>query len=241
MSSLEEDQISDNHPESSFNHQGEYKGGSKAVKAAQSIVGVSAGRFEDDFYRTPENATLALLSVEKFPLNIWEPACGDGAISKVLVENGYRNNVISTDLYDKGYGEPGKDFFQFSSAPKYCLTPDKFGFVQCDHVEECRSIVTNPPYQFKSGSKTYRVEDWVEKAFQFENIDKVALLLKTTAIAGQERSKIFQRCGLSSMLQFRGRLKMARQGEKKDTSCMIDFAWFVFNRGYVGDPVIKWI
>jgi len=37
-----------------------------------------------EFYPTPPEATRALLSVECFEGDIWEPACGDGAISKVL-------------------------------------------------------------------------------------------------------------------------------------------------------------
>jgi len=39
-----------------------------------------------EFYPTPPEATRALLSVESFEGDIWEPACGDGAISKVLIE-----------------------------------------------------------------------------------------------------------------------------------------------------------
>jgi len=55
-----------------------------------------------EFYPTPPEATRALLSVETFEGSIWEPACGDGAISKVLTEAGYQ--VVSTDLIDRGYG-----------------------------------------------------------------------------------------------------------------------------------------
>lgn len=196
------------------------------LQKAQSIVGSSEGRFDDDFYRTPDQATLSLLSMENFTGPIWEPACGDGAISKILVANNYE--VCSTDLYDRGYGESGCNFFHFIDATKY---------------KHCKSIITNPPYQVKDKEKnfTFRVEDWVSKSFQFDNIQKVALLLKTTALAGQRRSNIFQKNGLKSMLQFRQRLKMGRQGEESKTSCMIDFAWFVFERDYKNDPIIKWI
>jgi len=41
--------------------------------------------------------------VESFEGQIWEPACGDGAISRVLEAAGYQ--VISTDLIDRGYGQ----------------------------------------------------------------------------------------------------------------------------------------
>lgn len=53
---------------------------------------------KDDLYETPEVATRALLSVEKFSGTIWEPACGPGAIVRVLREEGHR--VYATDLVD---------------------------------------------------------------------------------------------------------------------------------------------
>lgn len=55
-----------------------------------------------EFYPTPTEAVRALLSVERFDDSIWEPACGDGAISKVSIE--VRHQVASTDLIDRSYG-----------------------------------------------------------------------------------------------------------------------------------------
>lgn len=78
-----------------------------------------------EFYPTPPEATRALLSVESFEGSIWEPACGDGAISKVLEAAGYQ--VVSTDLIDRGYGAGGQDFLK---------STEPLG----------RNIITNPPY-----------------------------------------------------------------------------------------------
>src|SRR6185369_10862163 len=61
-----------------------------------------------DFFPTPRWATFALMDNEPFDGEIWDPACGDGAMARVLAERG--NAVIATDLYDRGYGEPGHDF-----------------------------------------------------------------------------------------------------------------------------------
>src|SRR6476619_5835454 len=61
-----------------------------------------------DFYPTPAWATYALVENEPFIGDIWECACGDGAMSEVLAEAG--NHVHSSDLYDRGYGEIGIDF-----------------------------------------------------------------------------------------------------------------------------------
>src|SRR5947199_3708213 len=77
-----------------------------------------------DFFVTPRWATFALIENETFAGDIWECACGDGAMSRVLEETG--RSVPSTDLYARGYGEAGHDF----------LHPAR-------HAD---NIVTNPPY-----------------------------------------------------------------------------------------------
>lgn len=96
-----------------------------SLKRAQSLVGYSSGRPEHDFYATPRNATLSLLEKVKFEGDIWEPACGDGAISKVLKEKGYV--TYSTDLIYRDYGYGDIDFLK---------TNYKFN-----------NIITNPPYK----------------------------------------------------------------------------------------------
>ena len=69
----------------------------------------TAKRFADldgpDFFPTPAWATEALIDNETFSDEIWECACGDGAMSRVLEKTGCR--VISTDLHDRGFGETG--------------------------------------------------------------------------------------------------------------------------------------
>lgn len=78
-----------------------------------------------EFYPTPPEAIRALLSVEKFDGPIWEPACGNGAISKELEAAGY--SVVSTDLIDRGYGRGNIDFLK-------------------TREPLAKHIVTNPPY-----------------------------------------------------------------------------------------------
>jgi hypothetical protein len=62
-------------------------------------------RFADlggpDFFPTPRWATFALIDHEAFKGNIWECACGDGAMSRVL-EQAVRS-VYSSDLYERGF------------------------------------------------------------------------------------------------------------------------------------------
>jgi hypothetical protein len=65
-----------------------------------------------DFFPTPRWATFALTENETFNGEIWECACGDGSMSRVLAETG--QPIRSTDLYDRGYGTSGVDFLAYA-------------------------------------------------------------------------------------------------------------------------------
>ena len=84
-------------------------------------------REENDYYATDPIAIEKLLEIEKFNSKVWECACGEGHLSKVLQSKGY--DVKSTDLIDRGYGQSGIDF------------------LQCNEVFD-GDICTNPPYKF---------------------------------------------------------------------------------------------
>lgn len=96
---------------------------SRSPFGASGRIHPSRAPFE--FYPTPPEAVRALLSVESFDGSIWEPACGDGAISKALATAGH--DVVSTDLVDHGFGEQGVDFLR-------------------ERSPRAKHIVTNPPY-----------------------------------------------------------------------------------------------
>jgi hypothetical protein len=81
-------------------------------------------RFADldgpDFFPTPPWATHALIENEKFDGEIWECACGDGTMSRVLEKTG--QPVRSSDLYDRGFGDVGVDFQNATSAADNIVT-----------------------------------------------------------------------------------------------------------------------
>lgn len=57
---------------------------------AVKIVGANGDRHANDFYPTPKECTVALLKTEliKYGSKVWEPACGEGHIVKVLEKHG---------------------------------------------------------------------------------------------------------------------------------------------------------
>lgn len=185
-----------------------------SVKQSHRKVGIAVDkekRQRDDFYPSPPEATLELLSKENFSGAIWEPACGDGAISKILIEHGHE--VVSTDLVARGYGESGIDFLMEWKA----LAPN---------------IITNPPFKLS--------EQFVTKALSLTT-GKVAILQKVSWLAGQERKKMFTATPLARVRVFSYRLKFERpEWEATGNGGMIDYAWFVWEHGHQGPPELSW-
>ena len=86
-------------------------------------------RKESDFYPTPPEVTIALLNSPAAGLfigaTVWEPACGEGHMSKVLKK--HQPLVVSSDLSENCYGRGGVDFLKSTT-------------------READWIVTNPPF-----------------------------------------------------------------------------------------------
>ena len=180
------------------------------VKQISRLIGTGPTnkRKENDFYATPDYVTDVLLENESFDGEIWEPACGDGAISKRLESHGY--NVYSTDLVDRGYGH---DHFDFLLSHR-----------------RTKNIITNPP--FNIGTK-----------FTLQSLrlasSKVAIFNKITFLEGKERrQKLYSLRMLKTVYVFSERVGF---DTKTGKGGMLAFAWFVFDKSYLGDPILKFI
>jgi hypothetical protein len=165
-------------------------------------------RKDDDFYPTPRYVTKALLKKEKFIGSILEPACGDGAICKVL----WDKKLPIDDCFDtnpRGYGSQG-DFLTYTGP--------------------CNNIITNPPYKL--------AEQFLLHAKKVTQ-RKIAFLLKTVFLEGKSRYNIFQdtKFPLKCIYQFSKRINF----DQTKTSGMLAFAWFVWDRDWDREPVIRWI
>lgn len=165
-----------------------------------------------DFYPTPRWATERLLEVEPFNGDILEPACGNGALSKILQEKGF--DVISNDLIDRGFGNPGIDFLTYEG----------------NHD----NIITNPPF-----SLSY---DFILQSKKIAKY-KIAFLLRTVFLEGVARYEMFQdpEFPFKGIHVFSKRLTMTPNGEEIKSSGMISFSWFIWEKGYKGKPTINWI
>ena len=176
------------------------------------------GRVEDDFYATPPEATEALLKVEDIIYPALEPACGQGHISKLII--GEHKSVISTDLVNRGYGNMFVDFLKYDF--------DDY---------EIQTVITNPPFNL--------FQEFAEKALKVAQ-KKVILFGKIQALEGQKRATFMENSPLKTVYVFKKRINPMRNGNpldengKKWASTMC-FAWYVWEKGYIEKPTIKWL
>lgn len=170
-------------------------------------------RQNDDYYATEPKAMELLLAEEKFAPRVWECACGGGHLSRVLEKHGY--DVLSTDLVYRGYGQQ-EDFLKAEG-----------GFEG--------DIITNPPYKFAL--------EFVNKALSLvPEGNKVAMFLKLTFLEGKGRKQFFLDNPPKTVYVSSSRLICAMNGDFETiTSSAVAYAWFVWEKGYAGDPVIRWI
>lgn len=191
----------------------DWKGGKASVfKTLGASNHADHERAYADYYATEPKATEWLLKLEKFDGPILEPACGEGHISEVL-KRGYF--VTSRDLIDRGYGEVAD-------------------FLAIDNQEWDGNIVTNPPYAY--------AQEFVEKALRIiPDGKKVCMFLKLTFLEGKARKHLFRTCPPCRIWVSSSRLICAMNGKFDEISgSATAYAWFVWEKGYKGDPVIKW-
>ena len=182
-------------------------------------------REQNDFYATDPNSLeifLKALERDGFKLheNIWECACGQGHLSKVLESKGY--NVLSTDLINRGYGivDDSTDFIN----GKYYT-----------HTKYDGDILTNPPYKY--------AKEFVETALNKINYGNfVIMFLKIQFLEGQERRKFFDKYPPKYVYVNSARQLCAMNGEfEKYKATAICYCWFIWEKGFTGEPTIRWI
>ena len=173
-------------------------------------------RETNDYYATEPKAIDMLLDIEQFNNPIWECACGEGHLSKALQKRGY--TVYSSDLIDRGFGEGGVDFLSADESIKW----------EGD-------IITNPPYKY--------AREFVEKALRLlPEGHKAAFFLKVQFLEGKARRELFEAAPPRKIYVSSSRLRCAMNGEfeKYAKSNAVSYAWFIWEKGYSGDPAVKW-
>lgn len=177
-------------------------------------------REKNDFYATDPNTLIIFLKAlerDKIKLhkNIWECACGQGHLSEVLVGGGYK--VLSTDKVNRGYGKV-QDFLEI-------LPFETFDY----------DILTNPPYKY--------AQEFVEQGLKLvENNRYVIMLLKIQFLEGKQRRRLFDKYPPKYVYVNSSRQTCYINGDMhKKMSSASCYCWYIWQKGFIGEPIIRWI
>jgi len=138
---------------------------------------------------------------------------GEGHISEVLKEKGYF--VQSSDIINRGYGCV-IDFLSFK--------PNKIN----------GDIITNPPFS--------KATDFLLKSMEILEVgSKLALLLRIQFLEGVKRAEIFKKYPPKVVYVASRNMRCAKNGDFKNaTGNASTYCWFIWEKGFSGNPTIKW-
>lgn len=165
----------------------------------------------DDFYSTDPVAIDYLLKYEDFDNNIWECACGNGVLSKRLIE--YGHIVYSTDKYYRGYG----------TVQNFLTVNEKFD----------GDIITNPPFKLAF--------EFVNKALELTNRKVAMFLRIQFIESQKRYTHIFKDNPPKKIMPFVKRINCYRNDDRSLKGSTTLYAWFVWDKEYDGKTTIEWI
>lgn len=192
------------------------------INANDSAMGNSNfDRKELDFYPTPEWITEAVIhELRQYHVDhntfMWEPACGQGHISRILHK--YFGNVMSTDIADYNYDGQSfsiRNFLEYNTV-----------------LRENSCIITNPPYGKLA-------EKFIRHALNILPADGVcAFLMRNEYDCAKTRVDLFQHSAFCKKLVLTTRPKWIAES---DGSPRHNYAWYIWDRRNGGNsPVIKY-
>ncbi|MDB5522793.1 MAG: hypothetical protein JWM58_556 [Rhizobium sp.] len=204
------------------------------LRAAVGTASATKEERGNNLYQTGPEAMHALLALERFSQTVLEPACGPGAIARMLEADGH--DVVLSDLIDYGTTD------RHGTIQEVCgfleLTPGRIA-PYLDPEQLYPDIVTNPPYGEVLNA-------FVAHALRVFKPRKMALLLNIVFLGGtddDDRTFALEDCPPARIYIFKRRLPMMHRegwdGPKADSRMLT--AWFVWERdeqGNYGDTTV---
>lgn len=199
-----------------------------------------AERETNDFYATdPKALELFLDKINEDGIelhnDIWECACGTGNLSKVLKKRGY--DVLSSDLVDRGFGIGGVDFLEYPEKSLfYFIKNGKLNYKE-SYKDSLISldILTNPPYKYALDFVKHSL-DILEEGYY------AIFFLKIQFLEGKARKKFFENYPPKYVYVHSERQKCPINNDfSKLKSSAVCYAWFIWQKGWKGEPIIRWI
>lgn len=152
-----------------------------------------------------------------------EDGVGGGHIAEIIKKYYPNECVYGSDLVDRGYPNT--------------LTAD---FLTYNFLgQSFDNIITNPPYSL--------AQEFLEKGMKvIKENGKIAMFLKVQFLEENKRRVMFKEYPPKYIYVFSKRQNPWRNGISVDEngkpwSSTMCFAWFIWEKGFKGEPVIRWL
>lgn len=170
-----------------------------------------------DYYATDPKAAHLLLEVMPQLNNIWECACGEKHLAKVFEDKGLLSRA--SDIINRCDNEV-------------------FDFLSIDNLQWAGDIVTNPPYKY--------AKEFIQKGLQIIPPGRyLCMFLKVQFLEGKGRKQMFLNTPPKNIFVSSSRINCAMNGNfeglRTTGGSAVAYAWYVWQKGYNGDTIIKWI
>jgi len=180
-----------------------------------------AERQPDDFYKTPTWAINELLLRERFPSPVYDPACGDGAITLALEAFGpeYRAEQIKASDIRETPDIRGVTGVDFLNPPEWArqLARGRYG-----------SIVMNPPFHLNL--------PFILQALELVD-HKLAVFGRIQLLESKERyEQLWVPHPPARVYVFSKRVSCDPNGR-----AIMSFAWYLWDKDHKGLPTLHWI
>lgn len=172
-------------------------------------------REKNDYYSTDEKAITLLHKHNLLDKDVpyWETAVGGGRLAKQLKHLGY-NVIKETDLFDRGYGDSGVDFFK------------------CNKVFQ-GNLITNPPYKHINKGIQHSIDLATNKSYIFCRIQ---------TIESYTRYLIFEKNPPVLICPFVRRIQCYRNDDTSLKNSAVCYAWFIWDNTIDNeDTNVKWL
>lgn len=180
-------------------------------------------RQNEDFYATDPVATEWLLKLENIHDVVIDNSVGEGDLMFPIIKSGRK--VIGFDIVNRFSQHPG---FEFRNENWLDFNPDKL--LNAD-------IIFNPPYKL--------AQEFVEHSINLvEEGRKVCAFLKLQFLEGKKRKELFEKYPPKIVYVSSSRILCAKNadftGMREAGGSAVAYCWYVWEKGYKGETLIKW-
>lgn len=180
-------------------------------------------RQNEDFYATDPVATEWLLKLENIHDVVIDNSVGEGDLMFPIIKSGRK--VIGFDVVNRFSQHPG---FEFRNENWLEFNPNKL--INAD-------VIFNPPYKL--------AQEFVEHSINLvEEGRKVCAFLKLQFLEGKKRKELFEKYPPKIVYVSSSRILCAKNadftGMREAGGSAVAYCWYVWEKGYKGETLIKW-